>query len=179
MAYLDVVKKVGGRQKDPDLLIVGRTEVDDDLYSELSKYRCTFAGGTHKQYVSIYLGSRKHLLLHQMVWILRGNELPKHPLTLDHKDQNLLNNKYENLREADKGLQRRNQGLETRNKTGYKGVYSNKSSAKPWRSVIKIKGKTYILGSYKTMEEAATAYNNRFSLEYPTEPLPNKIRITE
>ena len=76
----------------------------------------------------------------------------------DHIDGNGLNNSRENLRSCNKTQNAQNSKINSRNKTGYKGVTFYKKSGK-FYACIRIKGKTKPLGYYINKEEAALAYN--------------------
>jgi hypothetical protein len=65
----------------------------------------------------------------------------------------------ENCRWVTQTMQCRNQRIQKNNTSGYKGVSYYKKSGS-YRTYINIKSKRIHLGSFKTAEEGAIAYNN-------------------
>lgn len=72
---------------------------------------------------------------------------------VDHINMNKLDNRKCNLRIADMKINSINRGLQSNNTTGYKGVYHDKRYD-TWHTRITVSGKTILLGTYKTKEEA-------------------------
>ena len=79
-------------------------------------------------------------------------------LQIDHKDQNPLNNRKNNLRKCTNAQNSRNSKIPKNNKSGYKGVSWHKASCK-WRAQIGYNYKCIPLGLYHCKDEAAKAYN--------------------
>lgn len=75
----------------------------------------------------------------------------------DHENRNKLDNRWENLREADRVTQMHNQPRRRDNTSGASGVQWHKRT-KRWRAVISIRGKRTHLGSFLSREAAAIAY---------------------
>jgi len=75
---------------------------------------------------------------------------------VDHKDNNIINNKLENLRFATIQENLYNAKLSKNNSTGTKGVTFSKQHKK-WHARIMINGKNKHIGYYNTIEEAAEA----------------------
>lgn len=83
------------------------------------------------------------------------------PHIVDHKDRNVRNECWSNLRAAT--YSQNGSNCTARNKTtGIKGVYKNSSKINPWFAQI---GQTY-LGSFRTIEAAAKAYNRAAKQRY-------------
>jgi hypothetical protein len=92
---------------------------------------------------------------HRLVWLWHYGTLPK---TIDHKDNNPLNNKIENLRECTISQNNSNRKF-IGNKSGYKGVSRiEKNNSIYYKAQITINNKNKNLGSFKTPEEAHEAY---------------------
>ena len=125
--------------------------VDDDLYESLSGYRWFVNNG----YARCWDGSgrgRKIILMHRV--ILNTPE----GLCTDHINGDRLDNRRENLRVCTKAENSRNRGVEKTNTSGFKGVNWHKRD-RVWQARLNYLGKFIWLGSYKTKEEAALAYN--------------------
>jgi hypothetical protein len=76
---------------------------------------------------------------------------------IDHKDQDALNNKRENLRPATRSQNQANRHKPAHNISGYKGVSWDKLRNK-WRAQIKVDGKAIYLGIFYSKEAAYVAY---------------------
>lgn len=114
--------------------------IDKDDYDKVKN----FTWHEHKGYAYTYNEqTQKYVAMHQ---IITGKN------NIDHIDRNGLNNKKENLREATMQTNAWNKDKRKDNTSGYKGVYRSTSA---W--IASIQGK--YLGSYKTKEEAAEAYD--------------------
>jgi hypothetical protein len=95
---------------------------------------------------------RKIYQAHRLFWFLQTRHDPAH-LTIDHIDQNKLNNKFLNLRLANKNQQQHNQSKPLNNISGEKGVCWVKDRQK-YKAYIRNNGKQINLGYYKTFEQA-------------------------
>lgn len=98
-------------------------------------------------------GARTTERLHQVIARRMGIVGPP-----DHKDQNGLNNRRDNLRPADKGQNSANVGRRADNTSGYKGVGWHRPSGK-WSARIAVDGKRRHLGRFADPIEAAKAYD--------------------
>ena len=80
---------------------------------------------------------------------------------VDHINGNTLDNRKSNLRVCSRSQNNYNRGPKKNNKSGYKGVVfkSDHWREKPWVAMIKTPGKYLHIGSFKTAEEAAMAYD--------------------
>lgn len=130
--------------------------IDVDDYPVVREYgwyphraRDTFYAATN---VGNGRGGWTTLLMHQL--------LTGYAMT-DHIDQNKLNNRRSNLREATYSQNNANRGkcrIDTASK--FKGVYRSATRlSKPWQSYIKVNRKPIYLGIYATEAEAAAAYD--------------------
>jgi len=80
-------------------------------------------------------------------------------MEVDHINGNGLDNRKCNLRLATSSQNKRNQRKQRRKTSSkYKGVYWHKRD-KVWVVRIQAEGKEKYIGSYKTEQEAALAYN--------------------
>lgn len=77
---------------------------------------------------------------------------------IDHKNGNSQDNRKTNLRVATVQQNCMNRGLNKKNKHNGKGFCYSKADKK-FRAYIYLSGKAKSLGSYKTRDEAALAYN--------------------
>lgn len=118
--------------------------IDSDKLPELSKYKWHFDGRYPRTYIN-----GKPIRMHKL---LTGFDMT------DHINQNCLDNRNSNLREADKSLNMHNRGIQRNNKTGYKGVHQRKDT-KRFQSYIKLNGIRYHFGYYETAIEAANVYD--------------------
>lgn len=82
----------------------------------------------------------------------------------DHKDGDRLNNKRSNLRICTHRENNSNQKLRKNNTTGYKGVHWY-SARNKWQASICVNYKPIHLGYFKSVVEAASAYN-KAALKY-------------
>lgn len=102
-------------------------------------------------------GKRKNTALHRVIFArILGRPLTKKE-NIDHINTQKLDNRRENLRLATHAENRRNCGTTSKNKSGYKGVHlSNRNT---WVAQIGIEHRLIHLGTFKTKEDAARAYN--------------------
>lgn len=87
---------------------------------------------------------------------------PKPGFVVDHINQNKLDNRKSNLRDATKSVNALNSKIPTSNTSGVKGASWSKV-AKKWRSAIWLNGRQIHLGYYKTVEEAGEAYRTKLT----------------
>ena len=106
-------------------------------------------------YVSIHL-NKKIYRAHRLAWLYCFEEWPEN--YIDHINGIRHDNRLDNLREATYIENSHNIKVHKDNKVGIKGVYYNKLNNN-YRAQIRYNGKTLSLGSFKTVEEAAAAYN--------------------
>ena len=84
---------------------------------------------------------------HRLAFLYMIGEIPN---LVDHVDRNGLNNKWANLRYADKRKNSVNVGVRTDNVSGFKGVScrSDGKRNKKWRAVVIENGRQRIVGSF-------------------------------
>lgn len=130
-------------------------QVDDEDYERLIQYTWLYDEGrinrvTHsKEDKELYSEGRK------TIHIPLANEvMNKFGVIFDHKDQDFRNNQKDNLRECTRS--QNNSNTIYYNSHGFRGVSKNK---RRWRAVITFNKKRINIGSFKTKEEAARAYD--------------------
>ena len=100
-------------------------------------------------------GKRKLFRLHQIVWFIHHNNIPK---MLDHIDGDRLNNRIENLRLATHQQNNRNRSSNRNSSSKYLGVSWN-NYRKKWEARIRINRKSKCLGYFDDEIEAAKVYD--------------------
>jgi hypothetical protein len=111
-------------------------------------YKGNVAGHLHGKIGHVYIGIKgKSYLASRLAWLYMKGEWPK--VTIDHRDRNPSNNKWDNLREALFNQNNMNRLYESRELP--KWVYKHGSR---YKAQIKINKKAINLGSFDTPEEA-------------------------
>ncbi|QCQ98535.1 HNH endonuclease signature motif containing protein [Brevundimonas sp. SGAir0440] len=100
---------------------------------------------------------------HRLAWFYVHGVWPKDEI--DHKDRNRANNAIKNLREATRTQNAWNSEAQVNNKSGIKGVHQCKRTKK-WIAWLMHNKKNTRLGSFKTKEEAAAAYQGAATLVF-------------
>ena len=106
-------------------------------------------------YRRIKIGGR-HRMAHRIVWAITYGDTPE-DLQIDHINGNKLDNRLQNLRLCSSAENCSNRAANSRNQSGYKGVYWWKTR-QAWRADIRSNGKQYYLGTFSTPELAHMAY---------------------
>jgi hypothetical protein len=109
---------------------------------------------TDTGYRTIYIKGANYKA-HRLAFLYMTGAWPS--LYVDHIDGDRLNNRWSNLREANKSENCKNQGLSSRNKSGCKGVWWDKAREK-YQAYITADGKRHNLGRFDSLEEARSAY---------------------
>jgi hypothetical protein len=117
-------------------------QIDEEDYPLVSSYTWHVAGG--------YVRNSQSEMLH----ILLFGKAPQ-GLIWDHKNRDKLDNRRENLRPVTHVVNARNRGPRSENLAGVRGV-SWFDNGRYWVA-IRVKGKRYCLGTFPTIEQAATA----------------------
>lgn len=92
-------------------------------------------------------------LMHRIIWKMMTGYDPTN--TIDHKDGNKSNNRWDNLREATVSEQNWNSAIQGNSTTGRRGV--SKSRKGKYRAYITVDGKQKWIGVFKTIEDAGNA----------------------
>lgn len=96
-------------------------------------------------------GSKRMILMHRSLINARSE------LDVDHKNHNGLDNRKDNLRECTRSQNNYNLRKNSKNTSGFKGVYYE-PDRNLWCAKIRINGTRKNLGRFKTAEEAYKAY---------------------
>jgi hypothetical protein len=124
-----------------------KTLIDEDDFELVSKHRW-------------YLSKKGYAYTAPSVRIHRLIMRPASHLQIDHINHNKLDNRKSNLRICTGEENARNCPISIRNTSGFKGVSSSlQNRYRIWRARIFFNKKEINIGSYKTKEEAAEAYN--------------------
>ena len=104
---------------------------------------------------------QKNVQLHRIITMAPSD------LCVDHKNQNKLDNRFDNLRLCHKGHNSFNMPRQKNNTSGFKGVSYHKHN-KTWVAYVgkRSKGDGCYIGSFKTKKEAAQAYNQEAKKRY-------------
>ena len=103
-------------------------------------------------WVSLKAG-RRSFHSSRVAWAMMTGSLPE---TVDHKNGDHSDDRWENLRAATPLQQQWNRGLTSRNTSGFVGV--SKAGKKGWCAKLFFKGEQFQLGTFKTKVEAHDAY---------------------
>lgn len=124
--------------------------VDNDDFDFLNQWKWYVSWNGYALRRECVNGETKYIRMHRQI-----NSTPDGMVT-DHINRNKLDNRRSNLRTASKSTNGFNTELRSTNKSGHKGVYWEKWSAR-WRAEIKVNYKKKSLGRYKSMNDAIVA----------------------
>jgi hypothetical protein len=99
--------------------------------------------------------NRRDYKLHRVAWALHYGEWPS--LEIDHINGVGTDNRIANLRNVTHAQNLKNCKIPKNNTTGLKGVFYCKRD-KTWSAKIRVDYQTKCLGTFRTKEEAAQAY---------------------
>jgi hypothetical protein len=94
-------------------------------------------------------------MANRIAWLYQTGKWPENQV--DHIDNDQMNNKWKNLREATTAQNCQNQGIRKSNTSGFKGVSRIKKTGR-WLAQISVGGKSKCIGTFATPEEAHKAY---------------------
>ena len=135
------------------------TQVDDEDYKHLSRYKWCFANGYAVRANQRVNGKiQKKLSMHRVI-LNAPDGVP-----VDHINRNRLDNRKSNLRLCDSHVNNANASIRSDNTSGCRGVSWNKNN-NAWVARIQIRGHRKLLGYFKTFEEAKVAYLNADTTE--------------
>jgi len=127
--------------------------VDEEDYEELSKYNWHSDSNNYAVRESRINKTRLRFIMHRQIM-----NFPSKKFEIDHINMNQLDNRKTNLRLATHQQNNVNKGNRIDNKTGYKGIYWEKSRNK-WQAHIEVNQKKIHLGRFAIKEDAARAYD--------------------
>lgn len=143
--------------------------VDDEDYEELNQHKWCAMKDYKTFYAmrSIQLDGHQHTLrMHNAIMGTKG---------IDHKNNDGLDNRRDNLRKATASQNSHNKSKYSNNTSGYRGVYWDRRNKK-WRAQIGVNGKQRRLGYFSSALEAASAYDEA-ALELHGEFARTNIRL--
>jgi len=128
------------------------TLVDDEDFEWLNqwKWQCSASG---------YAIRRLPRPIRETIWMHREIMHTPKGMDTDHINCNRSDNRRCNLRICTRSQNKANAFIQANNTSGYKGIKWH-GREKLWLAYIQVNGKECYLGSYKTKEDAALAYNN-------------------
>ncbi len=113
-----------------------------------------------KGYINIEINNRTYKA-HRLAWLYVTGS---HPLDqIDHKNQKTNDNSFDNLREADNGINQKNSTQYANNNSGATGVYPTKSGK--FKALIRVNKKLITIGTYSTKDQAVKARQEK-NIEY-------------
>ncbi len=112
-------------------------------------------------------GRRKTVMMHREIMNAPAGAC------VDHINHNPLDNRKVNLRLCSKGQNNFNQRLRRDNKSGFKGVYFDKSAGK-WGTEFQSKGEQCYIGLFTSALDAALAYDARITEAFGEFAMTNK-----
>jgi len=134
--------------------------VDDGKYESINSHKWHTIGNRKRKTPNIYAG-RTEVINGNLVTILMHNEIfgleYGDDRKVDHVNRNGLDNLLANLRLADCSQNAWNQGRNSINTSGFKGVSWDKKEHK-WKARIAARGRRYFLGYFDSKEAAYAAY---------------------
>jgi len=90
---------------------------------------------------------------HRVIWkMMTGDDPPE----IDHRDGDVTNNRFSNLRHGSGGANERNSKLRKDSTSGAVGVVWNKRKGR-WMAHIRVEGRQRYLGYFVNLEEAIAA----------------------
>ena len=103
------------------------------------------------EYLRIWIDGKRYYS-HRLAWLYMYGEWPNNGI--DHINGDGIDNRIENIREADNTIQQRNRAQRSDNRSGVTGVFWYKNLNK-WCADIKVKGKKIFLGYFDNLDDAA------------------------
>lgn len=129
--------------------------VDDDMFEYLNQWKWFYSSNGYAiRHKHIRVAKNKYKSKIIRMHVLVNETLDG--LVTDHINRDKLDNRKENLRSVTKSINAVNSKLNSKNKSGVKGVYFDSITNK-WRAEIKKNYKKYTLGRYRLLKDALEA----------------------
>lgn len=130
--------------------------VDDEDVEFLIRWKwCLLGNGGYAiRWSSRAKGIKKQAVFMHREIFFRQNPTADTSMEVDHRDQNKLNNRRDNLRLCTNSQQCQNKKIRSHNKSGYIGVSWHKHM-KLWRATVCVNGKQTTAGYYDNARDAA------------------------
>lgn len=126
------------------------------------KIKPYLTGKPDKQYYAVKLyndGIVTQLKIHQLAALaFINNDDPEFKILVDHKNNNRLDNRVQNLRWSTHSQNSQNMSKHKNSSSEWKGIYYN-NKAKKWHTQIRVDGKNVYLGLFQNEIEAARTYD--------------------
>lgn len=133
--------------------VIAVSKISKESITLVTKYHWVlFNNGRNKYVMSTKIGNQKQILLHKL---LRKTK----KYCIDHINNDGLDNRLENLREATRSQNQMNRKLNKNSLTKNKGITFHKKKLK-WQARISINNKRLSLGYFKILKKAITARKN-------------------
>ena len=128
--------------------------IDNDDFDRVKKHRWYKVKTNNKVYFKTYI-DRKLVSIHRFILGINDSSIQ-----VDHIDGNTSNNQKSNLRVCNAEENARNRRVSNKSRKRKKGVYFCKIKDKKYiYAKIIVNGKVFYLGYFKTINEAAKAYD--------------------
>lgn len=125
--------------------------IDDSDYELIKPYKWHIISGyAQAETGNREKGTRKTIRMHRLIMGFPDS-------LIDHKNQNKLDNRRENLRPCNRSTNGMNRGAQVNSKSGVKGVCWEKRKGH-WRVTITKNKKQKHVGSFHDIEQAKLAY---------------------
>jgi hypothetical protein len=129
---------------------------DRNWKSTNTTYAGKVAGSVRDDEYRIIGANGNLYMAHRLAWLLHYGAWPEHEI--DHINNDPADNRIENLREATRSQNSKNQSSQKDSTSKYLGVSWAKHANK-WVAQITVDGKKYYLGLFTIEEDAARAYD--------------------
>ena len=124
---------------------------------------------TNRGYKSICIKGRQ-MLAHRLIWVyMTGSVAPEE---IDHINRDKLDNRWDNLRLANRTSNQANKTAQKNNRLQLKGVSEDRGR---YRARININGKTVTIGSFGSPEKAHEAYQQKAKQDQSRNKRNNKL----
>lgn len=123
-------------------------------------------------YIQISINGKLYIAS-RLAWFYMNGVWPENEI--DHRDRDKANNRWENLREANRSQNVANCGLRSDNTTGFKGVRFDPRKKSPYQVRIHVNGAQKHVGYFGTLVEAAAAYEAAAIREFGQFAAPTRV----